>query len=390
MKWKVLAIVALLAGASVAVGASLGAFGATVAASTTYLTSEAAIADVVDEVAATGTIAASTTYGLTFGSRAQVLAAGDDSSSPSDQGSGTTWPVSEVKVKVGDRVAKGQVLATAATTDVDRLIADADRSYQSARIQLEQAQDQLDDASTTDATRQAKIGLYGAQSAFEKAKRDLLDLRAERTLAAITAPAAGTITAVNVLAAADAPAGTAIEMTAGQLVVSTSVVESDVASIAVGQPAGVTVAALDGAVLDGIVVSIEPSGSDGGSSGVVAFAVTVSLTEAPPTLRPGMSADVTITTATASGVLSIPSRALLGTAGSYRVRVMAADGSISLREVTAGLITSSLVEIKSGLQAGELVVTGTSASQNSTDGVQVRGGAFPAGGPGGGQIITKG
>jgi len=52
------------------------------------------------------------------------------------------------------------------------------------------------------------IGLYGAQSAFEKAKRDLLDLRAERTLAAITAPAAGTITAVNVLAAADAPAGT--------------------------------------------------------------------------------------------------------------------------------------------------------------------------------------
>jgi macrolide-specific efflux system membrane fusion protein len=78
-------------------------------------------------------------------------------------------------------------------------------------------------------------------------------------------------------------------------------------------------------------------------------------------------------------VLATPSRALTGNAGSYTVRVVAADGSVSTRSVEVGLVTSSLAEIKSGLQAGEMVVTGTSSSQNSvTNGFG--GGGFQGGG----------
>jgi multidrug efflux pump subunit AcrA (membrane-fusion protein) len=91
-----------------------------------------------------------------------------------------------------------------------------------------------------------------------------------------------------------------------------------------------------------------------------------------------MSADISIVAASATNVLSIPSRALSGSAGAYTVRVVAADGSVSVRDVQVGLVTSSLAEITSGLQPGERVVTGTSSTQNST--TTVGGGAFPGGG----------
>jgi macrolide-specific efflux system membrane fusion protein len=100
---------------------------------------------------------------------------------------------------------------------------------------------------------------------------------------------------------------------------------------------------------------------------VVSFAIEVALTNPPAGLRSGMSADVTITTASATAVLAIPARALSGTTGAYRVRVLAADGTVSTKAVTVGLITASLVEITSGLQAGDRVITGTSTQQSTTN-----------------------
>jgi len=100
-----------------------------------------------------------------------------------------------------------------------------------------------------------------------------------------------------------------------------------------------------------------------------------------------MTADVTITTASATNVLAIPARALLGTTGAYRVRVLNADGSVTTKDVTVGLVTDSLVEIKSGLQAGDRVITGTSSSQNSNGGPTNQGGGRFFGGPGGGGTV---
>ena len=379
MKWKVLAIVVLLAGGAVAVGVSLGVIGAAPAsAATEYLTAQAAVADVVAEVAATGAVAPTATYGLAFGEDPATVTG----TTPAHGASTVTWPVTKVDVAVGDRVTKGETLATAATTDLQAQIDDANRALATAAIQLAFAQTAVSDATTTDARNQAKVQLYGAATneAHARATRDAL--KARLALATLTAPADGLVTAVSVTVGADAPSGDAIQVAADPLEVTTSVVESDIASITVGQTASVTVAALGGASLEGTVASIAPSGSASGNQGVVSFAVAITLTNAPTGLRPGMSADVTITTATAPGVLAIPARALAGSAGAYRVRVLAADGTVSTRDVTVGLITSSLVEIKSGLQAGDRVITGTSASQNTTNRTQTFGGGG-LGGPGG-------
>jgi hypothetical protein len=187
------------------------------------------------------------------------------------------------------------------------------------------------------------------------------------------------VTAVAITVGTDAPAGAAVTMISSDLQVSTSVVETDISSIKVGQAATVTIGALN-ATLNGKVMSIDPVGSSSGSNGVVSYAVKVALDAPPAGLLPGMTADITITAASATGVLSIPSRALSGTVGAYTVRVVADDGTVSTKSVDVGLVTASLAEIKSGLQAGDRVVTGTSSTQNQATTTGGGGGVFPGGG----------
>ena len=384
MRLKLFAIVVLLVVAGAAVAVSTGAFTPPATNATTLLTAPATVTDVTDEIAATGSVESASQFELAFGTApAESSADAASSSSSSDNAAGNSlaasidWPVADVKVAAGDQVTRGQVLATADTTDLEAQIADARRAASSADLQLRQARSDHADASGTAAKRQARIALYNAETAAAKAKSDLAALIALRGHEQLTAPVDGTITDVAITKGADAPSGAAITMISGELRVSTDVVESDIAAIKLGQQATVTVGALD-ATLQGRVSSIDPVGSASGSNGVVSFAVTVALDAPPATLRPGMTADITIVAASATNVLAIPSRALSGTAGAYTVRVVAADGSVSERDVVVGLVTSSLAEIKSGLQAGERVVTGTSSAQNATN--TVGGGAFPGGG----------
>jgi len=383
MRLKLVAIIVLLALGGAAVAASLGLFTPAATGASSLLTAAAAVTDVTDEIAATGTVQATTQYALAFGTDGVesdgAAAASDAASSSGSLASTIEWPVTALHVAVGDHVTKGEVLATAGTADLAAQIADARRNAASAALQLKAAKANKTAASGTAAKRQAQIALYNAQSADAKARGDLAALVALQAHTTITAPADGVVAAVAISAGADAPEGSAITVLAGALRVATTVVESDIAAIQVGQAATVTVAAVD-ASLQGKVVSIDPVGSDSGGSGVVSFAVVVQLDAPPADLRPGMSADISIVAASASNVLAIPSRALSGSAGSYTVRVVAADGTVSVRDVAVGLVTSSLAEIKSGLQEGELVVTGTSSSQNSSTTVGGPAGAFPGGG----------
>ncbi len=389
MRWKLLAIIVLVAVAGGAVAVSLGVLTPTTTSATGLLTATAALGDVTDEVAATGTVSPAETYGVAFGTAPWVVT--DTSATPPAQGS-VAWTVNAVKVKVGDAVEEGAELARADTADLEAQIDDATRAAKAAAIQLTQARDDLDNAASGAPTRQAKVAVYNAESGKAKADSTLAALEKQRRYATLKAPIAGVVTAVAIATGADAPAGAAITIAARTLVVETSVVESDVSSIKLDQAASVTVNAID-QTIDGTVTEIAPSAETGGSSGVVSFAITVQLSQAPQQLRPGMSADVTIVTASASGVLTIPSRALSGTGGSYAVRLVGADGSVQTRSVTVGLVTDSLAEIKSGLAAGDAVVTGTSSTSTlgaggtGTGRGGFNGGAF--GGPPGGGIITR-
>ncbi len=167
-------------------------------------------------------------------------------------------------------------------------------------------------------------------------------------------------------------------------------VESDISSMSVGQDATIGVDAI-GATIAGTVSAIAPTGStSSGSGSVVSYPVTVTLTGAPKELRAGMTADITIVTASATNVLTIPAEALRGTAGDYRVQVLGADGTPTVTPVTVGLVTSTTAEIKSGLSAGDTVITGTTADRVATSGNN-NGNGFNRGfGGGTGPVVVSG
>lgn len=383
MKLKLLAVVVLGAVGAGALLYAFGVIGASAATTTEYLTSPASFGDVREEIAATGSLAAATRTGVTFGIEAWEIDA-DSTMGPTPP---ATYPVKEVMIAVGDTVAEGDVLATADTTDLKDDLARARNDLKSAQVSMRAADDQLDNASTTAAKRQAKIARYSAINQLDQAETAVKDLEIQIRSATLTAPVAGVVTEVNLSAGADAPAGAAVVIDSPTFAVTTDVVESDVASVKLGQEATVELSAID-ATVTGKVTTISPEASSGSS--VVSYPVTVTLDAVPAMARSGMSADVTITVASASNVLAVPAAALRGQDGDYSVRTLSADGTPVNTPVQVGLVTDSLAEITSGLTEGTPVVTGTAAELLQTTtanggfgapgGVVVGGGAFPGGG----------
>ncbi len=361
MKLKIFAIVAL---AAVGVGAAFVAVGglpASAASKTQYLTGAAATGDVADDVAATGTVATSSSYGLAFGTPAHLASA--DAAAGS-----TTWTVKDLKVAVGDAVKKGAVLATADTTDLKRQLAAANTAVDTAKIQLRLAKASLtdaNDAAVTAQIRQAKVGVNNATSQLADATKTRDDVKTQIRLATLTAPIDGIVTAVNVVKGLEAPSGDAIVVDATTFQITADVVESDLAAMKVGQTAAVTIGAVDGQVT-GKVTAIAPTAAGNTTGSVVSYAVTVSLDNVPATVRAGMTADVTITIDSATNVLTVPASALRGTAGNYSVLTLGADGTPVAQPVEVGLVTNTTAEIKSGLTEGQEVVTGVNTPQTGT------------------------
>jgi macrolide-specific efflux system membrane fusion protein len=188
------------------------------------------------------------------------------------------------------------------------------------------------------------------------------------------------VTDLSIAPGANAPAGAAIVIATGPVRASAGFAESDLGSLAVGQPASVTVDAI-GDTLAGNVVAIAPEATEAAGSAVVTFAVTIDLLAPPPDARSGMTAEVTVTSRTASGVVTVPAAALDGEEGAYFVLVVGADGVASERAVEVGLVTAESAEIRSGLEAGEDVAIGTDTARDQPGSFQGGGNQPGAGGP---------
>jgi macrolide-specific efflux system membrane fusion protein len=129
MRLKILAIVVL---GAVGIGAAFVAMGglpSTAATTTEYLTGAVTTGDVTDDVAATGTVATTASYGLSFGAPAHLAGA-------TTSGGSGPWTVTDLKVTVGDTVKKGDVLATADPADLKRELAEATTNLTTAKIRL--------------------------------------------------------------------------------------------------------------------------------------------------------------------------------------------------------------------------------------------------------------
>ncbi len=206
----------------------------------------------------------------------------------------------------------------------------AEGTVRAAQLKLDDVQDgpsASEIAAARDKVQQAEAGLASAQVRYHQAELAL----AEATL---TSPITGTVTALNV-SAGEAPAGgqaasgphvVVSNLDAFQLTVYAA--ESDVAEIAVGQPATVTLDVFAGETLEGEVIEVAPTGSV--ESGVVLYPVTVRVAPGKLAARAGMTANVDIVTVSRPKALMVPVRAVMTTAeGSYVLRLAGAAASAS-------------------------------------------------------------
>jgi macrolide-specific efflux system membrane fusion protein len=220
-----------------------------------------------------------------------------------------------------------------------------------------------------------------AQIAVENAEKAVADT-------VLVAPAAGTITAVNasvgetVAAAGD---GFITLVNTDSLQVRAGFSETDAAKVEVGQRAVVAFDALTDETFTGTVVSVDATATVTGN--VVTYNVTVALDSTSSSVKVGMTASVDVTVAEKDGVLVLPSTAVTGRGDTAVVMVRPEeDGQPDeQRTITVGLRGDDMVEIVSGLEAGDVVVTEASDAVSSglggvgpAQGGPIRGGDGPA------------
>ncbi len=214
------------------------------------------------------------------------------------------------------------------------------------------------------ATGTSLLKLKQAQLAVQSAQDSLQNYIASTQ---ITAPFDGTITQSSAVAgdtvAPNAAAFTIDDMS--NLVVAVNVIEVDINSVAVGQPASITFDAIPNKTYNGKVIQTNMAGTAGQNS--VNFIVTVQITDADKLVKPGMTANVTILTNQVEGALLVPSTAIFtdnsGKQYVYRVN----NGQVSTVPVTVGASSSSTTEITaSSLQEGDTIVLSFASSASSS------------------------
>ncbi len=207
-----------------------------------------------------------------------------------------------------------------------------------------------------------------AASKLEKAK--LEQLKRQLASCAVHAPIAGTLFHDNRPGAAGLP-----QIAKGKTVrhrerifsihdlddpmrVSIELSEPVAHQVRIGTLADITVFALDGVKMVGHVDSVaqtfDPRRPFGRNS-TRKYSATVAISDAPPALRPGMLAQAEILIDHLDGVLAVPVQAIVRYDGKDHLAVKKPDGSFDWREVTLGLASDQLVEVKQGVQTGDLV-----------------------------------
>lgn len=295
-----------------------------------------------------------------------------------------------ISVDVGDRVKKGQVLATLETETLDAQmaqnaanvarasasIAQAKSAIKEAEARLVEARQQLDRAKplvkdgyvtgsafdtreaavkTAQAQLQAsKDGLKAAEAEKDQVEAQGRELSWRRTRTDVKSPVDGIVTRRGARIGAISAGTTAGQgepmfrlIENGEIELDAEVPERELGKIKTGQTAKVVLA--DKSELAGTVRLVSPEVDVASRLGRVRI-----LLGADERLKIGAFARGTIETATSRG-LAVPVSAVSSTIGRETVQVVTGD-TVSTRKVSTGLASGGLIEIRDGLAATDTVV----------------------------------
>lgn len=302
--------------------------------------------------------------------------------------------VMQVKGDVGQRVRKGDVLVVLDDSDirarikVNQAAVQLSRSgqqsaviaYEEAKTNLDRSrylfqqgaisQKQLEDAENAfsraaasyapnSSSTQTSAQIQQAQAQLEAAQVELANTK-------VVAPIDGIIAARNIdpgeMASPSAPLFTIVNT--DQMLVEANLAENEVNIIKVGTNVQVNVSAAGDKPFQGIVESISPAANNA----TKAYPIKIKMKNDGQLLKSGMMAELQLTSQAKHNVLVIPKGAILDRGGDKVVFVVK-DKKAEERKITSGVSTDTILEITSGLVAGEQIVV--SGQQVLSNGVEV-------------------
>jgi membrane fusion protein (multidrug efflux system) len=222
---------------------------------------------------------------------------------------------------------------------------------------LNAAQAQLN--KITAPARSEDITLQRAQVAKAVASLDLIKNQLINN--SIIAPTNGIITKVNYQVGEQASQGEAVMsmITENSYEIAIDVSETDIAKLQIGNQVSITLDAYgDDQVLTGLISFIEPAETV--IQGVTYYKVKITFSAGTGIeLKPGLTATAKIVTAQKDDVIAIPQRAVSDQDGQKIVKTLV-NGSVVTKVVSLGLSgDGGLVEIISGLNGNEEIITST-------------------------------
>jgi membrane fusion protein, heavy metal efflux system len=272
--------------------------------------------------------------------------------------------VREVKVGLGDRVQRGQVLASIDSPDLAQAYSDYDKAVAAAllaakSLKYEEEQFKIGAAARRD-LESAQNDNAQAVAEDERAREHLRAMggseqaQGEERLLMVRAPAAGSITALSTAPGTTINDDTQPIMTLADLSVvwvTALVTERDLPQVAPHQDAEITVDAWPGKTLHGKVLFV----SDVLEGDSRRDKTRIALPNPDVALKPNMFATVTLRSTPSKRVV-LPSSALLMNNDRTSVFVEVAPWTFARRTVAPLLQEGTQVVIESGLAAGEKVV----------------------------------
>lgn len=273
--------------------------------------------------------------------------------------------ITMLRVKAGDHVSKGQLLATIGNDDILARRAQADAMIADAEATLRNAQKDLDrftvlynqQSATAKELENVSLQHSAARSRLEAAKQMRNEITASLGYTRLTAPFAGVVT--QKLAEAGSMASPGMPLLTieqgGNYQVNASVPENIIHNIHRGAIARVTVKALD-KTISGAVTQVNPSSQFTGSQYMIKIAIPVKENEG---LYSGMYANVFIPVqglipAGASGnPIMVPLSSIERKDQLTGLYTIATDNTALLRWVRLGKTYGDKVEVLTGLEKNE-------------------------------------
>jgi len=329
------------------------------------------------------------------------------------QASGT---VSKIYIGDGDQVVVGQKLAE---IDLDvqgkqnyasaySTYISAVSSLNSAKNSLELAHASLDvvydeikghDEDEDLVTKETRIraetsqrnAIDGVITAEAKLNSEALSLKTSSP--AIYAPVSGIIKSVTIaegmnIGATETASGARANQriatigTEGLPIVTFNISEIDVVQVVPGQKATIILDSISDKTFSGKVVSVDRVGMI--TNNVTSYTTIIQFDTSSDQILPNMAATANIIIESKSDCLIVPSQAVNYQDGQESVTVII-DGREQNVAVETGIFNDTQTEITSGLNEGDIVITGISTSTNQT--TQGRSGGFMFGGGGAGRMV---